>query len=327
MYKNIYIPVDNSDYSNFSIDLGLAIAEKTGSRVTGSHVYSATLHDRRFKDMEEGLPEPYLEEKRLEHSRRAHISLIGDGLRLISDAYLDVFEKKCAEKNLSCNRKLLEGKNWYEIVKDARASHYDLIALGVRGLGSVNGNSFVGSVCNRVIRNVESDVLVVKNCICPSDRIVVAIDGSSHSVRALEKALELARLFNAQVEAISVFDPHFHTFAFKSLVGVLSKEAGEKFRFKDQEQLHDEVIDKGLKKVYLSYLAEAASIAEEKGMHIETTILAGKPYYEIGKYLLEKPPSLLVLSRFGAHQSEEAEIGSTAENLLRHAQCNMLLTK
>lgn len=326
MYKNIYIPVDNSEYSNFSIDMGLAIAKKMGSHVTGSHVYSATLHDRRFKDMEEGLPEPYLAEKRLEHSRRAHISLIGDGLRLISDAYLDIFDKKCREKNLYGSRKLLEGKNWYEIVKDTRASHYDLIVLGVRGLGSVNGNSFVGSVCDRVIRNIESDVLVVKNNTMPFDRIVAALDGSRQSVKALEKAIELANLFNAEIEAVSVFDPHFHTVAFKSLVGVLSKEASEKFRFKDQAQLHDEVIDKGLKKIYQSYLDEAAVIGEKNGMHIETTILAGKPYCEICKYLEEKPASLLVLSRFGAHQAEEAEMGSTAENLLRHAQCNMLLT-
>jgi nucleotide-binding universal stress UspA family protein len=326
MYKNIYIPVDNSEYSNYSIDLGVSIAEKMDAQVTGSHVYSATLHDKRFKDMEEGLPEPYLEEKRLKRSRKVHGSLIGDGLRLISDAYLDVFDKKCLQQGVSCSRKLLEGKNWYEIVKDIRSSQYDLVAIGVRGLGTVNGNSFIGSVCERVIRNVSTDVLVVKDNKIPTDRIVVAVDGSRQSVAALEKAIEIGRLFNAEVEAVSVFDPHFHTVAFKSLVGVLSREAGEKFRFKDQAQLHDEVIDKGLKKVYQSYLAEAAAIAEKKNTHIATTILAGKPYFEICKYLEESPASLLVLSRFGAHQAEEPEMGSTTENLLRHAQCNILLT-
>jgi nucleotide-binding universal stress UspA family protein len=326
MYKNIYIPVDNSEYSNFSIDLGVSIAEKMGAAVTGSHVYSATLHDKRFKDMEEGLPEPYLEQKRLERSRKVHGSLIGDGLRLISDAYLDVFDNRCNEKGVPCSRKLLEGKNWFELVKDVRDSQYDLVAIGVRGLGTVNGNSFVGSVCERVVRNVGTDVLVVKNDQEPSDGIVVAVDGSRQSVAALEKAIEIARLYNTGVEAVSVFDPHFHTVAFKSLVGVLSREAGEKFKFKEQAQLHDEVIDKGLKKVYQSYLEEAAAIGEEKGVHVETTILAGKPYYEICKYLDERPASLLVLSRFGAHQAEEQEMGSTAENLLRHAQCNMLLT-
>ena len=61
-------------------------------------------------------------------------------------------------------------------------------------------------------------------------------------MRALEKAIELGKLFGAEVEAVSVFDPHYHTVAFKSLVGVLSREAGEKFKFKEQAQLHDEVI-------------------------------------------------------------------------------------
>jgi nucleotide-binding universal stress UspA family protein len=326
MYENIYIPVDNSDYSNYAINIGVSIADKMGAQATGSHVYSARLHDKRFKDMEEGLPEPYQAQKKLERSRKVHESLIGDGLRLISNAYLDVFDKKCEEKGVTSTRKLLEGKNWFEIVKDIRESHYSLVVLGVRGLGTVNGNSFVGSVCERVIRNVDTDVLVVKDDKILTDRIVVAVDGSRQSVAALEKAIELGKLFGTEVEAVSVFDPHYHAVAFKSLVGVLSKEAGEKFKFKEQSQLHDEVIDKGLKKVYESYLDEAAQIGVNKGMHVKTRILAGKPYHEICKYLEEKPASLLVLSRFGAHQAEETEMGSTSENLLRYAQCNMLLT-
>lgn len=326
MYKKIYIPVDNSDCSNYGINIGVSIAEKMSAMATGSHVYSARLHDKRFRDMEEGLPEPYLEKQRLDRSRKVHDSLIGDGLRLISNAYLDVFDRKCEEKSVSCSRKLLEGKNWYELVKDVRSSMYDLVVIGVRGLGTVNGNSFIGSVCERVVRNISTDVLVVKENKIPSDRIIAAVDGSRQSALALEKAIKLGKLFGTEVEAVAVFDPHYHTVAFKSLVGVLSKEAGEKFRFKDQAQLHDEVIDKGLKKVYESYLDEAVEIGINYGMHVKTTILAGKPYHEICKYLEEKPASLLVLSRFGAHQTEEAEMGSTSENLLRYAQCNMLLT-
>jgi hypothetical protein len=40
MFKNILVPIDNSKYSNYSIDMGVTIAEKMVSHVTGSHVYT-----------------------------------------------------------------------------------------------------------------------------------------------------------------------------------------------------------------------------------------------------------------------------------------------
>ena len=38
MYKQIYIPVDNSDYSNMAIDIGVELARQFGATVVGSHV-------------------------------------------------------------------------------------------------------------------------------------------------------------------------------------------------------------------------------------------------------------------------------------------------
>ena len=57
MYKTIYIPVDNSDHSNMAVDLGIELAKTFGSKIVGSHVYAAKMHDKRFKQMEAGLPE------------------------------------------------------------------------------------------------------------------------------------------------------------------------------------------------------------------------------------------------------------------------------
>ena len=51
MYKNICIPIDNSRYSRPCMMIGAALAAELGSELTGSHVYSANLHDRRFRDM------------------------------------------------------------------------------------------------------------------------------------------------------------------------------------------------------------------------------------------------------------------------------------
>lgn len=56
MYEKIFVPVDNSKYSRFCSEMGIALAAHFGSQLTGSHVYSANLHDRRFRDMEVGLP-------------------------------------------------------------------------------------------------------------------------------------------------------------------------------------------------------------------------------------------------------------------------------
>lgn len=52
--------------------------------------------------------------------------------------------------------------------------------MGIRGLGAVN-NNHVGSVCEREVRRVNADVLVVKNNGHISERAVVRIDGSNHS--------------------------------------------------------------------------------------------------------------------------------------------------
>jgi len=43
-------------------------------------------------------------------------------------------------------------------------------------------------------------------------------------------------------------------------------------------------------------------------------MLAGKPFHEICKFVKEKPPSLLVINRYGAHQAEELQLGNTTEN-------------
>ena len=45
MYKHIYVPVDNSDFSNRAIDVGIELGVAFASTLTGIHVYAARLHD------------------------------------------------------------------------------------------------------------------------------------------------------------------------------------------------------------------------------------------------------------------------------------------
>src|SRR5437667_3591011 len=126
MYQHIYVPVDNSDYSNRAIDLAVELGRAFGAKLTGCHVYAARLHDYRFKQMEYTLPEEYKDENELERQRKIHDSLIAMGLQLISDSYLDVMAKKAYEAGLAFDRKMVDGKHYKARIDEARPTKYDL---------------------------------------------------------------------------------------------------------------------------------------------------------------------------------------------------------
>ncbi|MBI5038707.1 MAG: universal stress protein, partial [Nitrospirae bacterium] len=101
---------------------------------------------------------------------------------------------------------------------------------------------------------------------------------------------------------------------------------GKVFRFKQQEQLHEEIIDDGLAKIYKAHLEVAKSIAKEKGIEVKTTLLAGKPYDAILGEIRKADPDLLILGKVGIHKDDGLDIGSNGEKLLRLAPCHVLLT-
>src|SRR3989475_8683443 len=137
MYQHIYVPVDNSDYSNRAIELSVELGRAFGAKLTGCHVYAARLHDYRFKQMEYTLPEEYKDENELERQRKIHDSLIAMGLQLISDSYLDVMDKKAGEAGLTFDRKIVDGKHYKALIDDARASGYDLVVMCAFGMEEV----------------------------------------------------------------------------------------------------------------------------------------------------------------------------------------------
>src|SRR5919199_1223761 len=162
MYKHIYVPVDNSDFSNRAIDVAVELGKAFASKLTGIHVYAARLHDYRFKQMEYTLPDEYKDENELERQRKIHDSLIAMGLQLISDSYLDVMERKAAAAGVAFTAKMMDGKHYKALIEDTLASDYDLVIMGALGMGAVR-DSQLGSVTERFVRRVERDTLVVRN--------------------------------------------------------------------------------------------------------------------------------------------------------------------
>ncbi|HET7790296.1 MAG TPA: universal stress protein, partial [Gemmatimonadales bacterium] len=188
--------------------------------------------------------------------------------------------------------------------------------------------SQLGGVVARSLRGIEKDMLIVRDeQPLEGGRFMVCVDGSSYSYNAMREALELAQAFGGSLYVCSAFDVEYHHVVFHNIKDVLSYQASKVFKFEEQEELHNNIIDKGLLKLCQANLKRAEVMAQEfPDVPIKTQILIGKPFQVIMQWAEEVKPSLLVLARHGAHRIEGTDLGSQAENLVRIAPCNTLLT-
>ena len=379
MYSEIFVPVDNSQHSDWAVDRAIELCRRTGGRITGNHVYAARLHDVRFRQLETGLPAQFQTPDEIKRQRKVHDKLIEKGLQLIADSFLDQFGMRCDKAGVKLNRQLLEGINYEEIVNEVNRGagrlpgligfdpnrakgydggdkvrgdvqlgadgriiaeeedsaarlvgtsqrQYDLVAFGAHGLGRQT-YSQLGGVVARSLRGIEKDMLIVRDELpFEGGKFMVCVDGSSYSYKAMREALELAKEFGGSVYACSAFDVEYHHIVFNNIKDVLSAQASKVFKFEEQEELHNNIIDKGLLKLCQANLKRAEVMAREfPDVPLKSQILIGKPFQVIMQWAEEIKPSLLVLARHGAHRIDNTQLGSQAENLVRLAPCNTLL--
>ena len=379
MYREILVPVDNSNHSNWAVARAIESCRRSGGRITGNHVYAARLHDVRFRQLETGLPAQFQSAKEIKRQRKIHDKLIEKGLQLISDSFLDQTDRLCQEAGVPLTRQLLEGINYEEIIREANRGGgrlpsligfdpniadkydggenmrgdvmvsedgrivaedeeqdeklagssgrmYDLLVMGAHGIGRQEFSQ-LGGVVGRVLRQVERDTLIVRNeRPLEGGKWMVCIDGSAYSYKAMRVALDLAREFGAELYVCSAFDVEYHHVVFGNIKDILSVQASKVFKFEEQEELHNNIIDKGLLKLCKANLKRAQIMAEEyPDVPMETQILVGKPFDCILRWVEEIGPSLLVLARHGSHRVDGTDMGSQADNLVRLADTNLLL--
>ena len=127
MYREIFVPVDNSQHSDWAVDRAIEICRRSGGRVTGNHVYAARLHDVRFRQLETGLPAQFQTPEEIKKQRRIHDKLIEKGLQLIADSFLDQLGERCGGAGVPLVRQLLEGINYEEIVREVNRGEGRLV--------------------------------------------------------------------------------------------------------------------------------------------------------------------------------------------------------
>ncbi len=327
-FRHVYVCLDGSPLSDRSAEIAIEVAQAFEAALTGGHAYAARLHDNRFKQMEGGLPENFQEEEELNRQRKVHDTLITRGLELISDSYLDVAERKAEDAGLALRRSVIEGRNWRVLLGDIVAENPDVVVLGAVGLGAVDG-IHVGSVCERVVRRLDSDALVVRNLDqAPFSRVGVALDGSAESLGALASAIAMVKESGGRIELLSSFDPHFHHHAFRAIKDVLSSQASKVFKFEDQQQLHEEIIDSGLARIYKGHLEVAGKLVAEAGIaDAGRTLLSGKAHVCVRRFAAEKNLTTLFMGRTGIHSRGDLDLGACTETLLRsETACNLFVS-
>lgn len=379
MYKEVFVPVDNSQHSDWAVERAIEMCQATGGRITANHVYAARLHDVRFRQLETGLPAQFQTQEEIKRQRKIHDKLIEKGLQLIADSFLDQVGNRAEAAGVPLTRQLLEGINYEEIVRELNRGEgrlpgligfdpnrakgydgsekirtdvqlgadgrivaedegeaaklagksgrqYDLMVIGAHGLGR-QMYSQIGGVVARALRAIEKDTLIIKDeTPLKGGKIMVCVDGSSYSYRGMKAALELAQRFGAELYVCSAFDVEYHHIVFNNIKDVLSVQASKVFKFEEQEELHNNIIDKGLLKLCQANIKRAEAMAKEHpDVKMKTQILIGKPFQVILQWAEEVKPSMIIAARHGAHRVDGTDLGSQAENLIRLSPSNLLL--
>ena len=139
-------------------------------------------------------------------------------------------------------------------------------------------------------------------------RIMVPLDFSDHSHKALDYAVKLAEQFGSEIEMVHVVTPVIYT------EGMVLPAAMENL---DQET------EKNARK-NLAKLAEREEVAALKH---KTTVLTGTPYDEIVSHARDRETDLFFITTHGRTGLQHFLLGSTAEKILRHAPCPVMVVR
>ncbi len=136
-------------------------------------------------------------------------------------------------------------------------------------------------------------------------KILVGLDGSQGSFKALAEAIELAKRSSAELHTISVEEvPHYP--------GTI----GEVIEEKDlATHWFGEAVNK------------ARKIAEEAGIHLSTHVIVGHEVKTIIEFIKERGFDLLVIGFMGHSALYDRLMGSTCHTLVRVAPCSVLVVK
>lgn len=144
------------------------------------------------------------------------------------------------------------------------------------------------------------------------DNILVPVDFSQFSTKALEVAKKIAGCCGGKVHLLHVEEDLFHMKRIHKMHPPLEKVC---------DQVHEDYIRE--KRRQLDAIAKELPAR----MLASAVIKEGHPFVEIVKYARAKCIDLIILSSRGESNVKHALLGSTTEKVARKAECAVLIVK
>ena len=138
-------------------------------------------------------------------------------------------------------------------------------------------------------------------------KILVPIDGSNHSIRATEYAINIAKVHEAQIIVAYVVD--------ENVIDKFSKS------------LERKVIGLELKNDGKNFIKYSAGLAEKEGIEVTSMLVKGRPFEQIVNIAKGMNVDLIVMGTYGSRSAEKLLIGSVAERVIEYSPCPVLVVK
>jgi len=283
-FQKVLVPVDGSRPSLAAGEVAADLAKKFDSKVTVIHVVP---HEVRHPYALQGykasqIPEPV--EKELQGM------FLQKGEQAVGEA-----ETLLKAENVPVDTILEEFADPAETILDvAQEKKSDLIIMGNRGSSEIE-DSELGGVAQKVSRHAKCPVLVVKQR-ARWTKILVAVDGSKDSKKALDCAVEISRKYGSEITILNV-------------ARMMIPQMG-----KDEAKMMAQRI-----------LSQAE--AQTNDVIVRKRIAFGHPAKEIAKITKEDNFDLVALGSRGGSPAKRFVLGSVSENVARSVPCSVLIAR
>ena len=191
MFKNILLPMDNSDYSQTASRYAIELAK----------LYEATVHGLSVVNIK--LTQGHLIAD-LSNIVRLDPSQLEEVLQDKGLILLDKLKKACEDAGVACKISSSMGIIGDSICQKARIA--DLIVMGKYGENGEWTGPLLGSVAETVVRQADKPVLLVSKEYQPIDRILIAYDSGRSANYMLHSAANLAMNLRVPITVLVVSD-------------------------------------------------------------------------------------------------------------------------